>query len=71
MFTQEQIQEAINDKLTEVEQIFGEEASVWYRVGFMECVQFMIDMNKLFIAESEIEKISNLNQGYPTTGGIN
>jgi hypothetical protein len=77
MFTPEQIQEAIGDRISEVEALFGEDAAIWYKVGFMECVSFMIDLNKRFVEEDnsanpELERMNQLfNKKYSTSGGIN
>jgi hypothetical protein len=71
MFTPEEIQAAIGERISEIETLFGEDSALWYKVGFMECVQFMIDMNKL-LTESSVDKVNEVfNKNYPTTGGIN
>jgi hypothetical protein len=70
MFTEEEIQKAIGERILEVEELFGIDAAMWYKVGFMECVKFIIDMNKLF-TESEPSQFPKYNLKYPVTGGIN
>jgi hypothetical protein len=71
MFTPEEVQEAIGERIAEIETLFGEDFALWYKIGFMECVQFMIDMNKM-LTESSVEKVNkSFNRKYSNTGGIN
>lgn len=71
MFTPEEILFAVGKKISEVEYLFGIDAATWYKMGFMECVEFIVNLNEQAKIE-ELEKVNRaFNKKQSITGGIN
>lgn len=71
MLTPEQIQLIIGERLAEIEELFGIDAALWYKVGFMESIQVMLEISNQY-KENQVDNINRVFSKNPiSSGGIN